>query len=454
MVTLWLALGTLVRLLAGDENAATGPETLAVDSSATLIAELDGITVFPPSGELARGVDLEGQRFAFVLPEEMRAMDESYESRREDLVLTDFDFKISPGRVRWGAFETELSGPDSLRIRLARAVGDQYVFADYVPKPTRAPARSHPPILDDDRPLPEEWTIWPLALGLGIVCIGGIVVFRLLKADLTFRTVEQIEEKLDLAVVGSVPNVSRAGRRTGALWVAQQPDGPVAESFRSLRVALSRGIGSAVHRTTLFTSAIPGEGKTFCSINYAMSLAQLGERTLMINGDLRRPALDKFFFDEAPEEGVGAVLEGKCPLDSAVCVTSVENLFILPAGRRTPRAAELIATGTFHRLIKEVAGKFDHIVVDSPPVLAVSDALLLLGDVQTICLVIRAGRTAQRKVKRVLHMIKGSAGSVSGVVLNGVHTFGADYFRQRAREYGGRIRASTRRTKPSSTVSY
>lgn len=267
-----------------------------------------------------------------------------------------------------------------------------------------------------------------IAAAMGGLIIGGLIAFALSSVDQTFKTVDQTEEDLGLAVVGSVPIASKASHSAGALLTVQEPDSPVAESFRSLRAALWLAGDGAEQRTILFTSAIPGEGKTFCSVNYAVSLARLGERTLIIDGDLRLPTLHKYFFDEPPEDGLGAVLLGESGLNSAIRPTKVENLFVLPAGRHIKQPAELLAKGGFSKLMKEVSGRFDRIVVDSAPIHAVSDALLMLNDVETVCLVIRSSKTPRRAVKRAVHMISEADGSISGVILNRLRNSGAGYY--------------------------
>ncbi|MEP6668280.1 MAG: polysaccharide biosynthesis tyrosine autokinase [Chthoniobacter sp.] len=284
------------------------------------------------------------------------------------------------------------------------------------------------PAIVPPRPSKPKKLLVLIAAGMGGLIIGCLVAYALTSVDQTFKTVDQTEEELGLAVVGSVPLASKASHNAGALLTVQEPDSVVAESFRSLRAALSLATENPEQRSILFTSAIPGEGKTFCSVNYAVSLARLGERTLVIDGDLRLPTLHKYFFDELPEDGVGAVLMGECGLKSAIRPTKIENLFVLSAGRRIQQPAELLANGGFQKLMKEAAGQFDRIVVDSAPIHAVSDALLMLNDVEAVCLVIRSGKTPRRAVKRAVHMIAEAEGAISGVILNRLRASGAGYY--------------------------
>ncbi|MDR3403823.1 MAG: polysaccharide biosynthesis tyrosine autokinase [Chthoniobacter sp.] len=284
------------------------------------------------------------------------------------------------------------------------------------------------PALVPPKPSKPKKLLVLIAAGMGGLIIGGLIAFGLTTVDQSFKTVDQTEEELGIAVVGSIPVANKADHSAGALLTVQEPDSPVAESFRSLRAALSLAGDGTDHRSTLFTSAIPGEGKTFCSVNYAVSLARLGERTLIIDGDLRLPTLHKYFFDEAPEDGVGTVLLGESGAHSAIRPTKIENLFVLAAGRRIQQPAELLAKGGFRALMKEVSGRFDRIVVDSAPIHAVSDALLMLTEVEAVCMVIRSAKTPRRAVKRALHLIAEAEGSISGVILNRLRQSGVGYY--------------------------
>ena len=302
-----------------------------------------------------------------------------------------------------------------------------------------------------------------VALGLlGGIALGFGIIFGLNALDRSIKTVDQAAARLGLPVIAAVPEVKRKERATtsakqdsGATGssnyrlVAEAPEGPAAEAFRNLRAGLSLLGPESERRLFLFTSALPSEGKSFTSANYALSLAQQGHRVLLIDGDLRRPSLHKIFLrDEEPTakgapadpniKGIVDYLIGDVPLEQAVRIVAASDvdvlgttphqdklvtatggqLSLIAGGRRAPNPAELLSGHTFRELISEAAGKYDRVVIDSAPVLAVADTLLMTAFVQTVCLVVRADHTARNAVQRALLLLAGSGTRPAGVVLN------------------------------------
>ncbi|MEP6956184.1 MAG: GNVR domain-containing protein, partial [Chthoniobacterales bacterium] len=292
-----------------------------------------------------------------------------------------------------------------------------------------------------------------LAAGLG--CIYGADVL-----DRSIKTVDQAETLLGLPVLAAVPErVSSDNRKTkssspstsGTTYrlVAEAPEGPVAESFRNLRAALSL-LGPEVERQVfLFTSALPNEGKSFTSANYALALAQQGHRVLLIDGDLRRPSLHKIFLNlaaggKAASEkdkppGVIDCLVGEATLTAAVRRVSAREvdvarptadnketfttstggeLSILAGGRRAPNPAELLGGASFGKLVAEAAKLFDRVVIDSAPILAVSDTLLMMPHVQTVSLVVRAAKSPRNAIYRAMTLLATAGARPAGVILN------------------------------------
>ena len=195
----------------------------------------------------------------------------------------------------------------------------------------------------------------------------------------------------------------------------------------------------------LFTSALPTEGKSFTSVNYALALAQQGHRVLLIDGDLRRPSIHKVFQLGSNGEGrlrsdemMGIVdyLVGAAELRDAArtvlttdTVTLVDRtnrgtasrrgeLSILAGGRRAPNPAELLSGHSFRELLTEAAEHYDRVVIDSAPILAVSDTLLMVPYVQTSCMVVRANRTPRNAASRALSLLAAAGTRPAGVILN------------------------------------
>jgi capsular exopolysaccharide synthesis family protein len=230
-------------------------------------------------------------------------------------------------------------------------------------------------------------------------------------------------------------------RKESDLPIVFEPHGAVAEEFRTLRTSLSLLAPPMERRSFLFTSAVPGEGKSFCAANYAMALAQQGLRTLLIDADMRLPTLHRLFFDGAPHPGAADVLLDTVTLEKAARQAHEKHLFVLTAGHRPERPAELLAGPRFAELLKEAAGLYDRVVIDSAPVHAVSDTLLLAPTVQAVVLVIQAARTPRRAIARACQKLRDACGSMAGVVLNQLpRTSGRDYYYHYSHgAYGGGV---------------
>lgn len=308
---------------------------------------------------------------------------------------------------------------------------------------------------------------------LGGIAAGLATIFGANALDRSIKTVDQAETTFGLPVLAAVPEVSRnessgPQQKTDALpgtssyrLVAEAPEGPAAEAFRNLRAALSLLGPEAERKIFLFTSALPNEGKSFTSANYSLSLAQQGHRVLLIDGDLRRPSLHKIFRHVGPtgeetvkpdqeEHGIVDYLIGDIALADAVRVVSARDvdiigtsspspggtvtatggqLSVLAGGRRAPNPAELLSGQSFAELVAEASRHYDRVVIDSAPVLAVSDTLLMTPCVQTVCMVVRAARTARNAVQRAVLLLGGTGSRPAGVILNRLpRTRGTDYY--------------------------
>jgi succinoglycan biosynthesis transport protein ExoP len=301
-----------------------------------------------------------------------------------------------------------------------------------------------------------------IALGLlGGLAAGLVFVVGADMVDRSIKTVDQAEEMLGLPVLAAVPEtigkdaVSRSKPRRKSFDAAkyrvivETPESPAAEAFRNLRAALSLLGPEAERKVSLFTSALPSEGKSFTTANYSLALAQQGYRVLLIDGDLRRPNLHKIFrfseamkqnnFDEDINAGVMGCLVGKIDLTSAARLIPVGEmdlvtddvamagriqtmmggqLSVLAGGRRAPNPAEILAGSSFGQLVGEATRLFDRVVIDSAPVLAVSDTLLMSRHVQTVCIVLQAAKTPRHVVRRAISLLAKSGIRPAGLVLN------------------------------------
>ena len=280
-------------------------------------------------------------------------------------------------------------------------------------KPSRVVLQD--PAIPDHTPVSPNKRSIMIRSVLGGIVAGILLALGLNALDSSIKTVDQAEEFLHLPVLSAIPQVGPKSH----IVVKENANSPGAESFRTLRTSLGM-LGRAEHRRTfLFTSALPSEGKTFCSMNYALSLAQQGLKTLLIDGDLRRPAVQKYLCgDRAPIAGVTDFLTGTKAFTDVVQQGDEANFSFITAGTTAPNPAELLSQNGIVPLVDEALQHFDRIVVDCAPIHAVSDTLLMLGRIQTVCLVVRANKTQRRAVARALELLYKAEAPVAGVVLN------------------------------------
>jgi capsular exopolysaccharide synthesis family protein len=258
--------------------------------------------------------------------------------------------------------------------------------------------------------------------GLGV---GLALAFLLNALDRSLKTVDEVEAHLGLPVLAAIPEL---GRKRGKNKMEEKHDlpmvtdrnSPPAEAIRSLRAAMSLLGTEEQRRSVIFTSALPGEGKSFTAANYAISLAGRGLRTLLVDADLRRPRLHAMF--GAKREAVGLVdyLVERKRLDLAVHTTSLPSLALLLSGTKAPNPAELLSGNGFARLLVEALKNYDRVVVDTAPINAVSDTLMLMNFVDSICLVVRASSSPREAVLRAVRVLDAAGRRPVGVVFNRV----------------------------------
>ena len=282
-----------------------------------------------------------------------------------------------------------------------------------------------------------------LLIMLAAVVVGfGAGVGRCLlrnAADTSLKTVDEAERALDLPVICAVPRLAKnegKGELAGVV-VVSEPSSLSAEAFRSLRTVLG------LHETggrqlVLFTSAAPAEGKTFCSLNCAVALAQQGYRTLLVDADLRRPSVARTFGRDPKAPGFTNFLAAEISLAAAIQPTDVENLSLLAAGTKVDNPAELLSNAKLAGLFRDSAlAAFDRVVFDTAPVNAVSDALSLVKYVNMVCLVVHAGKTPAKASSRAHAALVAAGAEEIGVVLNRLPRHGgADCFYHYSAAYG------------------
>ena len=265
---------------------------------------------------------------------------------------------------------------------------------------------------------PEKSKLLLRGIILGVLAGVGLAL-GMHSLDNTIKTVDQAEGFLGVPVLATLPPIRELEDNECKIVVEENSNSANAEAFRTLRAALSMLGRVEDRRSFLFTSAHPQEGKTFSSLNFAISLSQQGLRTLLIDCDLRRPSVEAALLGRRSSVvGVSDFLTGRKSLDEVVNSTEHHHFFYVGVGSHAPNPAELLAQGRFAKLIEEALLKFDRVVIDSAPIQAVSDTLLILEGVQTVCLTVRSGRTPRQAVQRAIRTLQNAGAPVAGVLLN------------------------------------
>lgn len=283
---------------------------------------------------------------------------------------------------------------------------------------------------------------------LGLACGIGLA-FTLESLDTSIRTIEEVSAVSTLPALGTIPLQGSANgslrkrlktasveleSTEAALITYARPRSEAAEAYRSLRTSILLSSYGAPPKVILVTSAVPQEGKTTVSANSALVLAQRGGRVLLVDGDLRRPGIDRMFGFRS-RTGLSTLISGTHKFEeAAVPFAELPNLTILPAGPIPPQPAELLGSSVMKEYIARWREEFDHVVIDSPPCLSVTDAVVLSPEADRVILVARSGKTTKIVLRRACDVLTRVNARVMGIVLNALNTRSTEGYYY----YGGR----------------
>jgi len=279
-----------------------------------------------------------------------------------------------------------------------------------------------------------------LALGLGL---GIALAFLLESLDYTVRSHQDVEEQLGgVPVLGVLPAIGTGnasayggnGRRAGNapagdLVVDAEPQSIIAEAVRAVRTNLMFMGTERPLRRILVTSPSPVEGKTFVATSLAVTMAQSGKRVLIVDTDLRRPRMHKVFGSADGSAGLTVAIAGQARVEDLVQRTVVSNVFVLPCGPIPPNPAELLHTKRFGELLEKLGASFDLIVLDSPPLGAVTDAAILSRLVDGTLLVVRQGKTHKAALGHAARQLQDLGSILLGVIINDTDFGRSSYYR-------------------------
>jgi len=234
----------------------------------------------------------------------------------------------------------------------------------------------------------------PLAVMVGLAA-GILLALFLEKIDSTLKTSDEVEFYIKLPFLGYIPSVASKGTKNKNVNLISfsEPRARIAESFRNLKVSLLFSFPQDKPlRTIVITSSIPAERKSFVASNLSTIFAQANEPTLLLDADMRKGNLHQVF-GLKPKNGLSTLLTGMCSIEEAISTTSVPNLSMLSAGPYTPNPTELLGSERLHVILRELEKKYKRIIIDSTPILNVSEALILGDKCDGVVFVIRAGHT-------------------------------------------------------------
>ncbi len=256
-----------------------------------------------------------------------------------------------------------------------------------------------------------------LTVGAVVGIIAGVVVaFVYNYFDTSIKTLEEAERQLGLPVLGVIP-------QDAGLFIVQGGDSPDAEAYRILRTNIE--LKKSLFKSSVYSvvSSNAGEGKTTTLSNLAYVCAQSGYSTLMIDADLRRPRLASYS-EISNDFGLSNYLSADTELKDVIFKTEIPGLYILPSGPQCPDPSGLLASYRMDKLLQEAARRFDVVLVDSPPMLGVSDASLIVSKVDATLIVLQPRKMPVKALQRTKTLIESAGGKIMGLVLNNVDISG------------------------------
>ena len=267
--------------------------------------------------------------------------------------------------------------------------------------------------------------------------VGLSVGLELLNTSI--RTTRDIASHLDIPLLGMVPDLDdeEVEIKHVELASSEAPQSIVAEAFRQIRTKLQFSSTAGKQRTVAITSPGPADGKTTVACNLAIALAQSGRRVLLIDANLRRPAIAEHF-SGLPSSGLSNILVGQAKLEECVhspASADLPNLDVLGSGPIAPNPAELLAGESFGKLLAEMAQRYDQIIIDTPPVLLVSDAAAVGHVVDGMVMVVRANASTRGAARRACSALQDVNAHLFGAVLNAARVTRGGYFKEQLKSY-------------------
>ncbi len=326
-----------------------------------------------------------------------------------------------------------------LQTALSQYQNSYYYLLQSYEQVKLAEAQSTSIVVQKDPAVPNRIPIQPqpvrsalLAAVVGLMVAAGIV-FLIEFLDDTIRDPQEITRKWGIPILGTIVTYNSA--KEGGLVTVKEPRAPVSEAFRSLRANLQfASVDFPVH-SFLVTSASPEDGKTTVAANLGSVIAQSGREVVVVDTDLRRPKLHKMFQLSNRLGLTNQFIQTQDLFDGTIKNTEIANLHVITSGNLPPNPSELLGSGRMTEILHQLSSQFNTVILDTPPMLAVSDALVLAPFVDGVLLVVKPTVTKRIALKRVLEQLQQVKANLLGVVLNDVKINHSRYYYYRGYEY-------------------
>lgn len=281
----------------------------------------------------------------------------------------------------------------------------------------------------------------PLITLIGLIVGFSLAVFVVLLIDFfddTVKESEQLSKKYEKAILGEVDSMAaekskgkkKKTQSNGGRFLLTEKDIPfsVTESYKSIRSNIIFSLGTSEKKVVAISSPNPSEGKSTTAANIAIAFAQTDSTVLLIDGDMRKPVQHKTF-KVRNDEGLSTLIIGKSTLAKSVKSNVINGLDLLPSGPMPPNPSELLASEQFKKLLDKLANNYDYVIVDTPPVNVVSDAMVMKDGINGILLVLKFGDTTYADVNNCMKQIELANASLFGFIINEIkHTHGSAYY--------------------------
>lgn len=343
---------------------------------------------------------------AQALQDSLTGLEEQISSQGNDLIaLQQLQREAEANRLLYEYFLgrlKETSAQEGIQQADSRKLSDSVV-------PTRASE-------------PRRLLVVMMAAVFGGLLSSAWVIFRETRNN-SIRTAQLLEELTGMAVLGQIPSIPARGRQNVIKYLTDKPTSAAAEAIRNLRTSIFLSNVDNPPQIIMLTSSVPGEGKTTNSLALTHNLIGLGKKVLLMEGDIRRRTFNEYF-DNIPDKGFISYLSGDVALDDIIFRAPGMDADLLVGEKSSVNAADVFASEKFKTMMMELRGRYDTIIIDTPPVLVVPDARIIAKSVDAVLFSVKWDSTTQTQVKESMRLFRDSNQKVAGFVLSEINPKG------------------------------